>query len=498
MTQSDDQVPALTRLASGITGLDEILRGGFLEGGVYIIQGSPGAGKTVLANEICFRHAAGGGRAAYVTLLAEMHTRLLQHLRPMAFFNESVIPDRLYYVSAFHTLEGDGLKGLIDVLRREIKGQRADLLVVDGLVAAQESAPSDREFKKFIHELQAHASASGCTVLLLTSGALRTVSAEHTMVDGVLELEDQLFEFRTERSLLVRKFRGSGFLRGRHSFRITDDGVKFFPRVEALFASPSRADVISDAKIAVGIPGIDKMLLGGLPAATTTGLIGASGIGKTTIGLHFVSQASAAEPGLVFGFYETPERLCLKARHLDLGLQAAVDRGDVELLWQPQRENVLDELADRLVGAVRRRKVKRLFIDGLGGFLESATSPQRVSRFFSCLTNELRALGATSIFTMEVTEIVGPVVKVPSTGLSALLENMIFLRFVERGSSLHRLVSVHKVRDSGHDPCLREFYITDRGVHVGEVFSGVEGVTTGVAREPASAAATPPAATPEL
>jgi circadian clock protein KaiC len=238
-------------------------------------------------------------------------------------------------------------------------------------------------------------------------------------------------------------------------------------------------------------------LLGGLPAATTTGLIGASGVGKTTIGLHFVSQSSPAEPGLVFGFYETPERLCLKARHLNLSLQAAVDRGDVELVWQPQRENVLDELADRLISAVRRRNVQRLFIDGLGGFLESATSPQRVSRFFSCLTNELRALGATSILTMEVPEIVGPVVKVPATGLSALLENLVFLRFVERGSSLHRLLSVHKVRDSGHDPCLREFCITDRGVHVGEVFSGVEGVTTGVAREPASAAASPPAATPE-
>ena len=206
---------------AGISGLDDILRGGFLEGGVYILQGSPGAGKTVLANEICFRHAAQGGRAAYVTLLAEMHTRLLQHLRPMAFFDESVIPRVAVLRERLSHAGRRWAEGLIDVLRREIKGQKADLLVVDGLVAAQESAPSDREFKKFINELQAHASASGCTVLLLTSGVLRQVSAEHTMVDGVFELEDQLFEFRTERSLIVRKFRGSGFLRGRHSFRIT-------------------------------------------------------------------------------------------------------------------------------------------------------------------------------------------------------------------------------------------------------------------------------------
>jgi circadian clock protein KaiC len=118
------------------------------------------------------------------------------------------------------------------------------------------------------------------------------------MVDGVLELEDQLFEFRSERSLLIRRFRDSSFLRGRHSFRITDEGVKFFPRVEAVFASASQPQVLSNAKIAMGIPGIDKMLLGGLPAATTTGLIGACGVGKTTIGLHYLSASSAAEPGL--------------------------------------------------------------------------------------------------------------------------------------------------------------------------------------------------------
>src|SRR5262249_25294553 len=160
----------------------------------------------------------------------------------------------------------------------------------------------------------------------------------------------------------------------------------------------------------------DKMLSGGLPAASTTGLIGASGIGKTTIGLHFLSAASAREPGLLFGFFETPDRLCLKARHQGLDVTEAVERGHVELLREPKRENVLDELAHRLLAAVRERKVKRLFIDGLGGFVESATSPQRVSRFFSCLTNELRALGATTIFTMEVPDIVGPVVRVPASG----------------------------------------------------------------------------------
>ena len=71
---------AIDRLLSGVGGLDTILGGGFLKGGLYIIQGTPGTGKTTLANQICFNHVATSGRALYVTLLAEYHARMMQHM----------------------------------------------------------------------------------------------------------------------------------------------------------------------------------------------------------------------------------------------------------------------------------------------------------------------------------------------------------------------------------------------------------------------------------
>ena len=178
----------------------------------------------------------------YVTLLAESHARMLQHIRPMSFFDESAIPDRLSYISAFHDLEADGLKGLMAVLRREMRARHVSVLVLDGLVAAAEAAQTDRELKKFIHEVQTSAVFHGCTVFLLTSGSPQRVNAEHTMVDGLLELEDRLFDARSERSIQVRKFRGAGSLRGKHAFRINDDGLAVFPRIEALFQLPPEGE----------------------------------------------------------------------------------------------------------------------------------------------------------------------------------------------------------------------------------------------------------------
>ena len=48
-----DGTPVLSRMPTGIAGLDTVLNGGFLRGGIYIIQGPPGAGKTILGNQVC-------------------------------------------------------------------------------------------------------------------------------------------------------------------------------------------------------------------------------------------------------------------------------------------------------------------------------------------------------------------------------------------------------------------------------------------------------------
>src|SRR5919107_5892358 len=93
------------RVPSGLPGLDAVLRGGFLKAGIFMIQGSPGAGKTILANQICFHHAAHGERALYVTLLAESHSRMLQHIGQLGFFDQSAIPAKLSYISAYRVLE---------------------------------------------------------------------------------------------------------------------------------------------------------------------------------------------------------------------------------------------------------------------------------------------------------------------------------------------------------------------------------------------------------
>jgi circadian clock protein KaiC len=332
----------------------------------------------------------------------------------------------------------------------------------------------------FVQELRSQAALHGCTVFLLTTASGQVFSPEYTMVDGIVELVDQRYGSRSERSLYVNKLRGSAYLPGRHPFRITSDGLVVYPRIEATFGVTTHHDKAWPGKLSVGVKDIDAMLGGGVPEASVTGLLGPSGIGKTTMGLHFLSESSAKEPGLHFGFYETPPRLLQKAARLGLDLEASVRRGDLELLWQALGENPQDALAHGLLEAVDRRGVRRLFLDGLGGFIEASIEPGRISRFFSVLANELRARGVTMLYTIETQDIFETRIRMPLTGMSSLVENLIALRYVESGSRSRRLLSVVKVRDSGFDPAVREFVIDDgSGVSLAGAFQSVEELSSG-------------------
>jgi circadian clock protein KaiC len=471
---------ALERVPTGIPGLDTVLRGGFLKAGIYIVRGEPGTGKTILGNQFCFNHVAAGHHAIYFTLLAETHDRMMQHMRTMSFFEPARIPDGLYYVNGFRVLEEDGIKGFIDLLRREIRTHNATLIVLDGLIVTEEASGSDRDFRKFIHELQAHIAIESCTALLLTNGRRSAYHPEHTMVDGLIELHDVLFGTQAERELEVRKLRGTDALRGRHSFRITERGIIVYPRIEVLLARPSANDEWPDERCATGISHLDAMLGGGIPRGTATLVLGASGAGKTSLGLHFLSQSSDQEPGLLFGFYEMPLRLRVKTAHIGIKLDVLIERGHLEILWHPPTEDILDALGNRLIEVVRRRGVKRLVIDGLLGFQEiAANRPHRIGRFLTALANELRVLKVATLYTAETQNLIGAVIEGPTIGLSTIAENLILLRYVEIRSQLRRLISVVKMRDSNFDSSLREFQITSAGIELAHTFDSAEAILSG-------------------
>lgn len=460
-------------ISTGVEGLDLVLRGGLLKGAVYIVHGPPGAGKTILANQMCFTHAARGGQGAYVTLLAESHTRMLAHMRRMTFFDPQVIPERLSFISGYKVLERDGLKGLLRTLREAISSRRVSLLVLDGFASAEEASDSPKDLKEFIHELQTIAAMVACTVLLLSSNHPPvTYRPEHTMVDGIIELSDELSHLRPLRHVRARKMRGVDQVRGQHTLEITDRGVVVRPRIETQLNGVADHEEVAWAgdRLAFGIPQLDGMLGGGLPARSVTMALGPSGVGKTILGLHFLAEgARHGEPGAYFGFFERPKALVEKAKRLQIPLDAFHAQGLLDITWQAPVESIVDVLADRLLTAIQRKGIRRLCIDSVNGFQTAGDDyPDRISEVFTAITDELERRGVTTLYTAESQDLFGLNIQAPVTGLSGVTQNMLLLRHIETQAQFRRLISILKLRDCAHDPSAREFRIIESGIVVAD------------------------------
>lgn len=485
----------LQRVPTGLPSLDTILHGGFLLSGLYLLAGTPGTGKTILSNQIAVQHAAAGGRVVYASLLTESYTRLFAHLSSLSFFTAPIqaqlIGAALYYINVYSGLQSDGLAGLRTLLQGAIRERQATLLILDGLLTVAAVAPDTLALKEFLRGLQQFAEGSGCTILLLTSQTADAPDRDQieleTSVDGVIYLRRQRVGRRTLRELEVVKFRGTPYLPGGHAFAITADGIQVYPRTEAvLSAAAAGAQLPAGARrerTAFAIAGLDDMLHGGVFAGSATALLGPPGSGKTVLGLHFLAAgARQGERGLYFGLNEPPAVLLDAGDQVGLALTPAVAAGQIEVLWHPAPEAEPDALAQQVLERVRAGHVQRLVLDGWDVFGEFNLAAERRGPFFTALTTELAAGGVTTLISVELDTLFGPTVQLPLAGVAGIVENIVFLRYVELRSQLYRLISVLKARRSEHDRALREFTIDAQGITIARTFASAEAILTGLAR----------------
>jgi circadian clock protein KaiC len=436
----------MKRLPTAIPGLDAILEGGLFTGGVYMLEGPPGVGKTTLANQLAYSLARSGERTLYVTMLAESHARMLQHMEGQKFFDRRHVNADIFYISGYRELEDDGLKGVVNLLRSELARSKASFLVVDGLVVDRSSGQPDEGVRQFVHGVQSLVSMMSCTCLVLTSGTGNALSAEQTMVDGIFSFEDHGFHWRAERRMQVRKFRGSRVLRGQHTFCITEEGLQFFPRLESLPTAPDGASMAA-TPVKTGLPALDAVLQeGGVQSGSATLLIGHSGAGKTTVGLAFACASTLAQPGLLLTSAETAAELGLAAATLGLGMAEAVDSGALQVEPLGRDDESMDEMGHKILRLIDEFGVRRHGVDSVGGLADTLAFRERGYRFMGRLLAELKRRRVTSVFTIDPEALAMAAGTSLAQGVAGWFDNLFVF---DKAPTQGRTLSIAKVRCGG-------------------------------------------------
>lgn len=470
-------------METGVPALDEVLGGGIPERAMTIILGVPGAGKTILAEQIAVNQAKRGKRVVVFTALSESHEQLLATLRQFAFFDESLVGERVRFINLQMILR-DGLAATADAIVEIVRTEGASVVVIDGFRGITGFANSNHEVRLFLYEVRTRLALLEVTTLvtLEMESDHANDSAALTVADGVIALHNTLAGVRHRRHIEVRKLRAMPHLDGLHALTITRAGITCYPRHEAVYRTTNYEFQLGRADF--GLAELDAMLGGGPNRGTGTLIAGTPGGGKTLLALHYLMAGVAAgERGLFVGFNESAAQLAAKAAYFGLDLHSAAERGDIVLLPLAPVELEVDMLAAMIRERVEQRGIARLVIDPATEVERAILEPHRSIGYFASLLNYLRERHVTSVFTQEISPFPEPRLTFMETPAAVLMENLLLLRSAEYQERLYRIISALKMRLSGFDPTLRELRIEDGAVRVLPISESGAAVLAGITRQ---------------
>jgi len=473
----------IERLSTGIEGLDAVLHGGLIAGRSYMLDGPPGAGKTVFGLE--FLDAAGPDESTLFVNLEEDPEDLRTNAGTLGFDVDAIelldlspgpeafSEEGTYDV--FHPSEVEG-EPLVEAIVERVREVDPDRVVVDPITQLHYLTSNDYQFRKQAVGLMRFLTDRGATVLYTAqdTGRLPTEDLEY-IGDGTILL-DVTSDGRIVR---VPKFRGSATRSGEHAVRIDDDGVSVFP--ELLPGSPDRPFGLQT--VPSGIPEVDDLLHGGIERGTVSIVSGPTGVGKTTLGTQFMKEAAGrGERSVVYLFEETRETFLTRSAALNIPVERMMERGTLLVEEVDALDMSPQEFAQDVRREVESNDTGIVMIDGIAGYRLTLQGREAgtVRRLHS-LGRYLKGAGVTSILVDETSNITGEF-RATDQNLSYLADNIVFLRHLELGGELRKAIGVLKKRTSDFERTLREFEMTEYGLKVGEPLTDLRGVLTGTPR----------------
>jgi len=480
----------IRQLPTGVPGLDKILGGGVPEFSFNLIAGTPGSGKTTIAQQMMFALSGPDRPALYFTVVGEPPLKMLRYQQQFSFFDLDRVNESIRFVNLSQEIVDGTLDKILEKIVQEVEATSPGLVFVDSFRtvgrASSRAEGGDLEMQQFVHQLAVRLTAWQATTFLI--GEYRPSDVEHdpvfTVADGLLWLHQSLDRNSMVRKMQVMKMRGQAPIPGLHTFRMTGDGVQVFPRL-IVSSEKTRAPFLSDEpesrqRASTGVKGLDAMLGGGIPQGYSVLISGPSGSGKSVLATEFIMEGvRQGEPGIIAVFEKRPGMRSLTPPG-GPEFEQMVREKKIGIIYTRPLDLSIDEMLYEIIEEIHHYKAHRMVIDSLSGF-ELALAPTFREDFRESLYRmvaTLTELGVTMVMTAELEDTYTDLRFSPH-GTAFLTDAIIMQRYIELNGQLQRIMAVVKVRGSVHSKDLHAFEINEKGIVVGEPLSEYEGLLSG-------------------
>jgi circadian clock protein KaiC len=491
---------------TGVPGLDQVLMGGFLREGFYLVQGDPGSGKTTVALQYVFGRRAAGERCLYVTLTesrrdlenaCRSHGWSLDGIELCDLTRSAANLSGEPESSVFHPSETE-LGETTQCIISAVDKARPQHVVFDGLSEMRLLAGNPLIYRRQLLALREFFTERRATALLLDdrSSGFGNVQPE-SLVGGNIVLDRFLPEYgRARRRMHVTKVRGSNFREGYHDYEIVRGGVVVHPRLVAA----EHHEAFRPGLFASGVANLDRMLEGGLTAGSTSLLLGPAGVGKSTVAMQFaVTAMKAGKKAAVYVFDEVLATLIDRSEKLCLGQEGGIRSYLQSGQLHAQQVDPAEMSPGAFAHEVRRMVeagAKVIVIDSLNGYLNAMPEDRFLTTHLHELFSYLNQKGVVTIMVVAQHGLLGGGGASGELDVSYLADTVLLFRYFEARGEIHQAVSVFKKRTGAHERALRQLRISARGVEVGEPLREFRGIMTGVPQFDGNGAILPDAGGP--
>jgi circadian clock protein KaiC len=481
----DDKVsaePFPDMAATGVEGLDDVLVG-LARNRVFLVEGSPGTGKTTIALQFLLEGRRAGERGLYITL-SETADELRMSARSHGWSLDGIEvfellpPENLLDEDQQQSLLYSSDLELGETTRKIFTAFEAaapSRVVLDSLSEIRLLAQGSLRYRRQILALKHFFAKRRVTVLLLddltTEANDKTV---HSVAHGVLRLEELAPDYGSDRRRLkVIKYRGQRFRGGFHDFVIDTGGVRVFPRlVSAEHKTGFRREVLMSENAE-----LNALLGGGVERGSSVLALGPAGSGKSILVLTFIANAiKRGEKAAIFLFDEERGLLLERSKALNLDIDKMLETGRLTLQQVDAAELSPGEFAQRVRHCIASG-ARTIAIDSLNGYQAAMPHENALLLHMHELLQFANRQGATTFLTVAQHGLVGEM-KSP-VDLTYLADTVVVLRYFEAQGRVRRAMSVVKKRTSKHEDTIREYMIDSRGLTLGDPLTNFHGILRG-------------------